>query len=71
MIETKNNFLSTGNDIKPEEVVKHVAVNLENVKAISLQRYAFYKLHIRPPAMSFPSHWVYGCMTSFFMSVNQ
>ena len=64
-------FLSPGDDLKPEDAIRHIAVNLQNIKAISLQRYAFYKLHIRPPSISFSPHWVYGCMTPFFMCVKQ
>ena len=51
-------------------MIEHIESNLQNVKAIPLQRYAFYKLHIRPPSMSFTSHWVYRCMVHS-LCVNQ
>ena len=39
-------FLSLGDKWKAEEVIRHNTVNLHHLKAISLQKYTYSKLHI-------------------------
>ena len=39
-------FLSLGDKLKAEEVIRHTTVSLHHVKAISLQKYTYSKLHI-------------------------
>ena len=38
--------LSLRDKLKAEEVIRHTTVNLHHVKAISLHRYTYNKLHI-------------------------
>ena len=39
-------FLSLGDKLKAEEVIRHTTVNLHHVKALFLQEYTYSKLHI-------------------------